>query len=274
MTKLTEKILGKIKKEKIKPLPKWHFLLKKSFIWSFFGGSVVLGGIAFSGALFQLNNITWEFHRDVSSSLVGFIFMILPYFWGILLILFLASAYYNFKHTETGYRHNIFWIAGLSILISLLFGSGLYASGITDKIEENFQRIPLYQQMHLKRMQIWNQVERGLLSGKILKIEDNQMLLLEDLEKKEWNVDIRSANIPEQVNLRAENEVRIKGEKIDANNFKAAAVRPMIRGGMMQRGQFQNKNRMVPRQEIREELRQENLNNLKMKESFPNMRTR
>jgi hypothetical protein len=43
-----KRILEKIKKEDIKPIPRWFFVLKNSFFVSLFGISIFIGSLAFS----------------------------------------------------------------------------------------------------------------------------------------------------------------------------------------------------------------------------------
>jgi hypothetical protein len=45
---LEKRILDKIKKENIKPLPRWFFILKNSFFLSIFGISIFMGSLSFS----------------------------------------------------------------------------------------------------------------------------------------------------------------------------------------------------------------------------------
>lgn len=237
MTNFSNKILGKIIKEHIKPIPKWHFLLKRSFIWGVFGISVVLGSFAFGFVLLQLNNTDWEIYHQVSSSFTFFLINVLPYFWGVILIIFLWLAYYNFKHTETGYRHNIFFIVVLSLGLSCLGGSLLYASGINNFAENKFQKVPLYQQIHLRQIQVWNQPERGLLAGMIIEVTNKKIIILEDCHQQKWEVDISEANNRANLSLIPRTKIKMLGEKIDSNEFKAKEIRPMMMGGMRQKMQ-------------------------------------
>ena len=62
MTKksISKKILQKIRKEQIKPKPKWEFLLKNYVFWGAFILSIIVGGLASSVAIFRLVNNDWD----------------------------------------------------------------------------------------------------------------------------------------------------------------------------------------------------------------------
>jgi len=56
MEEVTKNTLQKIKKENIKPIPKWQFLLKDSLVWGLFVLNLILGSIGFAIALYLLTN--------------------------------------------------------------------------------------------------------------------------------------------------------------------------------------------------------------------------
>jgi len=46
MSDLENKVLERIKKESLQPIPRWHFLLKRSLVWSMAVLSLLLGSVA------------------------------------------------------------------------------------------------------------------------------------------------------------------------------------------------------------------------------------
>ena len=58
---LEKRILEKIKKEKIKPIPRWFFILKNSFFLSMLGFSVLIGSLAFSVLFYIFSDNSFYF---------------------------------------------------------------------------------------------------------------------------------------------------------------------------------------------------------------------
>ncbi len=214
MKDFSKNILGKIKKEKIKPISKWNFIFKRSFIWSLFGVSIILGGFAFGSILAQISNTEWDIHTRVSDSFASFVFMTLPYLWIVFMLGFSALAYYYLRHTSKGYRYNTVILINSSLLISVLFGSSLYATGISHKIENTFQeKIPFYREVLDPRARHWKNPEKGLLAGKVLEIVNDEEIKIMDIKKQIWNVDISDAIVEKEIPLKENIRLKIIGQK-------------------------------------------------------------
>lgn len=226
MNNLIEKTLNKIKKEHITPIPKWQFVLKKSFFWFVFGLMIVLGSLAFGIILLQINGLEWDVYSLLSGSLLTFVMTVLPYFWFVLMCAFLALAYVHFRGSKTGYKYRPFLIVGLSLLISIVLGGLLYATGLSNRVENVLRMLPYYTEMQNMRSKMWMRPERGILAGEILEMYERDGFLLEDLEGSEWDIDAERAFIRHMVQLRVGVKVKIIGEKLGDANFRAVEIRP------------------------------------------------
>ena len=230
MSHVSKSIISKIKKEKIKPTPKWVFLLKRSVVWGLFGLSVLFGSIAISIIFFQYRDAGWDVYSQMDDGLMEFILLALPYFWIILMVGFVALACYNFRHTKTGYKYNVFAIIGLSLLTSLILGSVLYASGFSEKIENVFRQIPNYERLHIGKRILWQRPGRGFLAGTIVQIEGKKVLILQDFKQQSWWVDITKARSGPNFVPVVQMKVKMAGEKISAGNFRAEFIGPWRAG--------------------------------------------
>lgn len=226
MSQLSKSIIGKIKKKQIKPTPKWVFLLKNSFIWGLFVLSVLFGSIALSIIFFQYRDAGWDIYSQMGEGVVEFVLLALPYFWIILMIGFIVLAYYNFRHTKTGYRYNVFAIVGLSLMISLILGSTLYASGFSEKLENLFQEIPHYEKLHFGKQMLWQRPGEGLLAGTVLRVQKDKIFLLQDFKRQVWEVDAKDAKIGPGVMLEKGQRIRMIGEKAGDHEFRAFRIAP------------------------------------------------
>ena len=226
MSQVSKSILNKIKKEKIKPTPKWVFLLKNSFVWGLFGISVLFGSLAIGMIFFQVRDAGWDIYSQMDEGLAEFVLLALPYFWVLLMIGFITLAYYHFRHTKTGYRYNVFAIIGLSLLISLVLGSTLYASGFSERIENFFQEIPHYEKLQVGKRILWQRPDQGLLAGTIIRIQDDKIFLLQDFKQRPWKVDAKGAKIRPGVRLEKGQRVKMIGEKLEVGRFHATVIGP------------------------------------------------
>lgn len=234
MSNMIKDIIGKIKTQKIKPTPRWVFLLKRSVVIGLFILSVVLGGIAVSIIFYQLTDADWEIYSKMDNNLFGFIITALPYFWIVLMIGFLILAYYNFHHTRTGYRHNIFVVFGLSIFISFMLGTIFHLSGISENLEDVFHCIPQYDNLHYGKQILWHRPEKGFLSGTIVQLDDGKVIMLKDLNKHDWTVDIEDLPPPPPA-FHDRDMVKIIGDMISTNQFHARFITPWHRFKLVQR---------------------------------------
>lgn len=221
MTNLSHKILDAIKEKKIIPKAKWTFLLKDYAILVASLLSLIIGSLAFAIIIYMVKNNDWDVYEYINDSLLGFIFVTLPYLWLVFLALFILLAYYNFKHTKKGYKFRFHFIIIGSIVISMLFGSVLYAAGVGQKIDEVFaEQIPVFHRFFNQRTQIWNQTEKGLLAGLVISVNDQSLEVI-DFNRKPWTVDITETRIAPGTEIIIKRPVRIIGERIDEHNFKA-----------------------------------------------------
>lgn len=229
MSNLSKSIIGKIKKEKIQPTPKWVFLLKNSVVWGLFGLSVLFGSIALSIIFFQARSTGWDIYRQLDDGMVEFILLTLPYFWILLMVGFLLLALYHFRHTKIGYRYNVFAIIGLSLIVSLVLGATLYASGFSGKLETLFQKIPHYEKLHIGKQMLWQKPERGRLAGTILDLKGSKILILQDLRKNSWKINISNAQIEGDLTLKKGHRIRMVGEILRVGHFQAEVIGPWRR---------------------------------------------
>jgi hypothetical protein len=214
MDNISEKILEKIKEEKIVPKPRWQFLLKNYVIWTIFGASIIVGSLSLAVILHTTLENDWDIYRYLGKDPIIFIFISLPYFWIILLALILAADYYEYKHTKSGYRYRYYWIVLCSILVSFVLGLVFLHLGMGKEIDEIFARnIPYYSGTLKHKKEIWSHPEKGLLAGRIKKIIDNKDFDLEDFRGAIWEV--REGNIIWHEEPKVEEEVKILGDKTD-----------------------------------------------------------
>jgi hypothetical protein len=228
MKNLIQDTLGKIKKQQIAPEPRWKYLFRKYLIWVAAVIVVVLGAISLSAAYDNVISLDWDLYHFMHENMLEYFFSMLPYFWLILLSIFLLVAFFEIRRTETGYRYS--WSKISLIIVGGIVTFGLLISflglgkGLNSKLAKE---IPFYgQHMIITKESQWMQPSRGFLAGTIIDSGGNN-LEVDDLNGKEWSVEIDSQTlIRPAVDLKQKETIKIIGNQKNGNNFKAEEIRP------------------------------------------------
>jgi hypothetical protein len=230
MENLGDKVLEKIKKEKICLRPRWHFLLENYFIWFFFVVSLLVGSLAFCTILYIFFTNDWDLYKYLHTSFLGHVLISIPYIWFVILLFFIWIAYYNFKCTKSGYRHETFYVVGLSIVGSLLLGAFLNTLGLGETIENAVAAsLPAYENLVCcgSRKDIWDQPEVGLLGGQIVQVDGKENFSLKDFNGVVWIVQEDDDTLEyEPVGINIGEEVKVIGEDQGSHVFWAREIRP------------------------------------------------
>ena len=237
MTDLSKNVLRRIREAKARPYSKGRFLFRSSVIWTAFGMSVLLGSVASAVAIFQLMHAEWDLYQRLSHSLMGFALLVTPFFWLIFLWGFTGFAYYYFRRTDQGYRHSTAWVISASVVLSVICGGLLYATGLPERLETLFQdNVPFYRELQERKQKVWMSPGRGLLAGRIVKVIPGQKMQIEDLEGNIWVIDIADAIWRGRLRPAENLKIKILGRMKEESRFVADEIRPWH--GIRKRGRM------------------------------------
>lgn len=224
---ISREAFDEIKEKHIKPKPKWEFILKEYVIWIFAGASFLVGSLAVAVIIHMIRNNDWDLYERVSGNLPSFIFATLPYFWLLLLSAFIALAYYNFKHTKSGYRFSLRLLVAGSILASVFLGVFFYNFGLGWTIDKAFSaRLPFYDRLIFHRRMIWDNPERGMMAGRVVSDLGGGDFRLRDLDDKIWMIHGQISSTTPWAHPGEREMIKIIGETMDNFNFRARELRP------------------------------------------------
>lgn len=226
---ISQKILRKIKDEKIKPKPKWRFLAGNYLLWTISITCLIISAIAVSVIFSQPIIGDWDALKFLGLGAFKFIFVNLPYFWFGMTVLFLVFSYYGITKTKTGYRYKKAALIVGSIIIITFIGFGFHIFNLGQLVDNGFRRHSrIYQHFNQKQGQRWQKPNNGLLAGIIVAISP-KTIKIKDRQDNLWQIDITQAKIPFN-NLTKNNKIKIIGEKTSNNQFKAQLVLPWQKG--------------------------------------------
>lgn len=222
----SEKLIHTIKEGKIKPLPAWQFRLRNAFYWSTFLLSVFLGAMAFSVILFTIQQADFNVISHLSHSRLELFLGLLPFFWIVMLIFFLAIAIYSIRHSRKGYKFTAAKIAGYSTALSILLGTLFFIPGGGHQLEHIFAvNLTVYEGVNERKARLWTMPEEGYLCGDIEKVEPFS-LHIQDYTGKLWNISYEQAFIHGAVFLEKGERIKIVGDMTGEDQFVAAEIRP------------------------------------------------
>ena len=214
-----QKILEKIKEAHIKPKPKWEFLLKNYVIWAFFALTITIGSLATGVIIFMVSHTDWRHHLAFAGPIKQLLIN-LPYFWFIILVIFIALAIYNLKHTKKGYKYNPLIKVATSIIISIVIGSVVYSTGGGEKLEDIFYRhMPFYQRIMGYKGRLLLAPERGIIPGVVAKVNKNN-IKIRDFRGQIWEIATSTDSFV------VGQRVIIVGQQTLDNEFEGRMIKP------------------------------------------------
>jgi hypothetical protein len=235
MENLIQDTLKKIETRHITPEPRWIYLVKKYGLWLLAATVLILGATSLSVAFDNSISLDWDLYLFTHQSRLAHFLSILPYFWIILLGLFLAVAFWEIRKTENGYRYSWSRMALITVGGIAIFGILFSLFGIGGRLNSKLAKdVPFYgKHMVITRESQWTRPENGFLGGTISSVLTNE-LEIKDLGGEKWNIDIDDKTIIKpSVDISQDEMIKIIGTQTDEKNFKAKEIRPWAGRGMM-----------------------------------------
>lgn len=224
-TTIEKEVLERIQKESMAPKNRWHFVLKEWVLWTAVVLSVVLGGLTFATALTVIELSDWKLL--LGSNMIGGALFALPYFWLALFAVSMLLAQYNIRHTKRGYRFTLWMVAAWMLSGSLVTGSLLYYVGGGEFVDQRLEdRFGVYGDWLAPKHAMWSHEEKGLLSGRVLGIVEDEFLEIENIKGDEWIVILQDDTQyqPRGVRPFSGSVVRIVGEPTSEGQFEADII--------------------------------------------------
>lgn len=217
-------ILDRIAEENISPIPRWKLVMKNILMWVFGILALFVGSLAFAVILYMVSENEWGLYSENKSNPASFILTTLPYFWILLVIIFTLAARLYIRHTKKGYKFSVPLVAGGSIGASILLGSVFYFTGLGNIIDKTFEeQVPLYARYLSPHHRPWLHPEEGLLAGKIIEIEENEIIII-DIDDEEWDVVLVEDAEDDYEELELYMFIRMIGETVDDHVFEAEHI--------------------------------------------------
>ena len=225
---LSENIIKIIDERNLTPIPRWHFLLKRSVFWTIAGIAVLLGGLAVSVIIFVYFDHDTEGMIYLNQSLVDNILMTIPYFWIVSLAFLIALTHISIRHTKGGYRYGVLRVAVIALIASLALGFVFDEFDVGMAINESLnESIPYYNSLVYTSKDEWSKPEKGLLGGTVLSVADEKGVRARDFSGREWHITFQQFD-EEDISLvpRPGERLKVVGKDTGNGVFHAEEVFP------------------------------------------------
>jgi hypothetical protein len=175
-----------------------------------------------------------------------------PIFWLVLSVVLWIVTEQVVRRTDRVYRVP-FWIIGVSVLLVQVFGGFLLEqSQVGERVDGAFEhRMEWYNGMERINKRFERMPEQGFLVGRVIKIESDTLILLNDRTGETWKVHFETLENP-RVEMKEGMIIRMIGEVIRPGEFFADHWKPERPPRMMQKENFpqQKKDRRGMRQPL------------------------
>lgn len=220
-SKLSKSVLAHIEEKHIEPIPKWHFVVRNILWWVLFVLSIILGGAGLAVIIFSITHQRFDFIDLFSRGGPSVWFGMLPFFWGCFFIGFVWISFWGITHTKKAYRIPRFVLILSNIILTLLWGTAVYSSGMTEHFERKVvKHVPFMKTIREQREHRWDNIEHGFLAGKVQSLTETE-LVIKRRSGEVFTVDIQKAVLRGGASVQEGDIVRFTG-KLEENNFFVA----------------------------------------------------
>lgn len=191
MPKLSNSILADIHKKKLSPRPRWQYILLHAALWASGIFTLILGSLACAFMMLEFSLPERAYLRWIESNAW---LLLLPYWWGIGMIIALTIGYFVFSKTGRSYRYHAGVIIGILILWSLMGWYTLYITRLAHWSDQQIRRFePRYSEMRRGFERIIPRPEEGMLPLKVLEL-DGDTIRWKNPRGQSWSVRIVCQN--------------------------------------------------------------------------------
>lgn len=221
-------IIEKIKKDKIRPIPKWQCSLVNVSFWLAVVAAVFFGSVFLSFLLMNILELPMDIFRELYvGRYIRILFQVIPYLWLILVLVSMILGLVAFQKTKHGYRYKFVVIASVAMTLVLMLGFFFKQNQIGRPMKELAEsKMPVHLRgAPFNKAQSEELVEEGLLAGEIVQIDDIEIKIKNPL-REEWKIitDDRT-NIKDKEGLNIGDRIFIIGEKISDFIFHAFSIK-------------------------------------------------
>jgi hypothetical protein len=202
------------------------------FVWVAWALSVIVGAISFTVLVYVGNHSRFALYEATHDTSLSFFTEVLPLLWIAAFLLMGAFAYFNMRHTKSGYKYPMWQLLVSSVVFSVIGGVVLNVFGAGYLIDTQLGKgMPMYKSLERIEAQMWQKPEEGRLLGEFSQMDKiDGVYLFVDTKHTQWSIQTMELRAPDRALLRSGSIVRVLGTTTDANKgrFHACGVFPWM----------------------------------------------
>ncbi len=184
---LRNSVLADIREKKLSPRPRWQYILLYAGLWASGIFTLILGSLACAFMMLEFSLPERAYLRWIESNVW---LLLLPYWWGIGMIIALTIGYFVFSKTGRSYRYHASVLIGILILWSIIGWSILFMTRLAHWSDQQIRRFePRYSEMRRGFERIVPRPEEGMLPLKVLEL-DGDIIRWKNPRGQYWSVRI------------------------------------------------------------------------------------
>ncbi|MFA6183958.1 MAG: hypothetical protein WC682_02545 [Parcubacteria group bacterium] len=223
-----QKIIEKIRKEKIVPQSRIFLNWKSYLFWLIWFFTLALGALFLSFVILNLLDIHLGVLHQLGLGKIFFIFFkTAPYLWITLVILTMISGFLAIRRTRRGYRYNIIFITGVGVLVISIFGVIIHVAKINRHLGERMfvENRSMTRNMAFPIEGRWQSPEDGMLGGEVIDVNE-KIFNLRCFDDEIWEISYSDETEFKIREIKKGIMIAVIGEKMDKNKFRAFVILP------------------------------------------------
>ena len=223
MNKISQKAIQTIQNENLKPLPKGFFVILNISVLIATIIILALGALALSSFMHASDPTGFQLLLKSKPKINNLPFILnhlLPASWLIIITITTAVGLLLLKKSNLNYKIDFPKITLLFFIPQLLLGLLFLQIELPHKLDDNFSKLGIRDNMRTKTENRWFNPEKGTIVGQI-KIQKSQYILI-DPKKKEWQLQFVETSTKPGPNehIRLQGEINPKTKFIQVLNWQ------------------------------------------------------
>lgn len=224
---LEQRILDRIKTERVRPTPKGYFKARDYVLWGLLGLSFAALSVGFGMIIYMVRTTDRSLFAKLGFSFSERLLYSIPVFWIIATLGIAGVAYFNLRRTKKGYRVTPRQFVIAAALVAAGLGSLVYASNLSQYVDQAAAaNIPIYSTVQPFNTNRWFDPQHGLLSGYVKVKSSDSSFTLRDENFDLWTVTGESVSkLPADFQFQSGDHIKIIGKKTGDLTFQAIEIR-------------------------------------------------
>ncbi len=230
--KLKKQVIEKIKKENIKPKPRWVFALRYGVVLFAFVFALLFASFIFIAGAKVFLMSDFELARYISGGAFWhFLKMAGPVFVGFLILAFVFAKEF-LRASKYGHRISATKLSLLLLILFVAFSSLVYTLDINRKLDRVILPAIFGKSFEEYKFKTWHNPNKGFVSGITLensfKAQEKQIKLI-DSKGVIWTLNLANLDKQSAIALELADKVVVFGSvDKDARKINACAVKPLM----------------------------------------------